>query len=186
MSSLTAAELRRHPAGLVGVVPQVRARHLRLELGPALRAGGRAQVPLGLARGACGATPARPARSRCVARPGAAQAAPWQSLNFLPLPHQHGSLRPIFSVGAFTSGAMGLVVGRGAGARPGPRRRLAAAAHGSTPGGPRRRRRSTSAGDGGPHGLEEARPLDGVLGRLVAGLGQVGLGGGARRPPGRA
>ena len=30
---------------------------------------------------------------------------PWQSLNFLPLPQKHGSLRPILSVGDFMTGA---------------------------------------------------------------------------------
>ena len=43
----------------------------------------------------------------------ALQAAPWQSLNFFPLPHQHGSLRPTFSWGALTTGTS--VSGSGAG-----------------------------------------------------------------------
>ncbi len=30
--------------------------------------------------------------------------APWQRLNFLPEPHQHGSLRPMFSCSPLTTG----------------------------------------------------------------------------------
>src|SRR5437762_1112480 len=43
----------------------------------------------------------KPARKRSFR---AAAQAPWHFLNFLPLPHQHGSLRPMFSRSDLTIG----------------------------------------------------------------------------------
>ena len=176
-------ELGGHLAGLVGVVPQVGRGRRLLELGPAF---GQARRPPGSARllepGGQGADatrrcrPGRAPRPPDGGRPRPSQLAPWQSLNFLPLPHQHGSLRPIFSRSASPWA-------------PGSRRRRAAGAAGPScraPRPPRRRPRSRPAwrGEGGG---DAGIALDRVLGRHVAGLGQVGLGGGLLgRRPGRA
>ena len=98
-SSLTRPSSLVTDAGVVRVVPQVRAGHLGLELGPADLELVAAEVALGLGQ----AVPERRELGGEVAgflSAGRArrQAAPWQNLNFLPLPHQQGSLRPIFSV----------------------------------------------------------------------------------------
>ena len=98
------AELRRHLPGLIGVVPQVGPGHLGLELGPTRPQALQAQIALGLLESLPQRRQLAP-EVALLARSRRAQTAPWQSLNFLPLPHQHGSLRPSFSVGAFTRGA---------------------------------------------------------------------------------
>src|SRR5204863_5876001 len=49
------------------------------------------------------------------------QALPWQSLNFLPLPHGHGALRGVFSHSDFTTGVIvagGSATAAGAAAGP--------------------------------------------------------------------
>src|SRR4029450_11852912 len=77
----------------------------------------------GLRRSSAGHRPAG-------ARPPVVAQAPWQRLYFLPLPHQHGSLRPM-SRCSLTTGLgvpLGVVSGgaASAGATPHPRRRTPA------------------------------------------------------------
>src|SRR5919204_6655051 len=81
------------------IVPEARPRELVLELGEPRRQ--RIRV-----KGNHGPSPAGPRSPRAAARAvrsARSGYAPWHFLNFLPLPHQHGSLRPSFSFGDETT-----------------------------------------------------------------------------------
>ncbi len=173
------------------IVPEVRATGVALQLGPALLELVEVQVAARHRSGGVRSASSVPPRSPWARCRPAPQAAPWQSLYFLPLPHQQGSLRPTFCSAAFTTGTMG-AASPAADATPAGCPLRPVAATGSTAGlaeparacgcvEPRGEARRGDPVDRPPGIGQERRVEDAVVGhrivgRLVHGVRQVGLG----------
>ena len=96
---LRAVQLGRGARGPALVVPEALCEGLALELRPARLECIRVKGNHGPS--AAGPSTPRPRRAdrRATAAPCSRRYAPWHRLNFLPEPHQHGSLRPTVALG---------------------------------------------------------------------------------------